>query len=84
MKEIESHYRDEPIVPLTEPVTLTAEAFGKVSKVYIRTEQDAAVSPALQGAMIAATPVDEELSLATSHSPFLSKPIDLAAMLADL
>lgn len=83
-KALTDNYRDEPLLPFTEKVTLTPEAFGTVKKVYIRTEQDAAVSPDLQDAMLAATPVDEELSLPTSHSPFLSDPESLADMLGGL
>lgn len=84
MKAIEEHYRDEPVVPLTEKVTLTAGAFGRVAKVYIRTQHDAAITPELQSQMVAATPVDEVLSLDAAHSPFLSAPAELAAMLRDL
>lgn len=83
-KALTDNYRDEPLGPLTEPVTLTDAAFGKVKKVYVRTEQDAAVSPALQSTMLAATPVDEELTLPTSHSPFLSSPKALADLLGKL
>jgi pimeloyl-ACP methyl ester carboxylesterase len=83
-KALTDNYRAEPLAPFTEPVTLTVGAFGAVKKVYIRTEQDAAVSPGLQDAMLAATPVDQELSIASSHSPFLSRPAELVELLEGL
>jgi pimeloyl-ACP methyl ester carboxylesterase len=63
---------DEPLTPIVTPVTLTAERFGKVDKVYIHTAQDQVVSPYLQQKMVAATPVRLELTLDTGHTPFLT------------
>ena len=53
-------------------------------RIYIHTAQDHAVSPALQESMVAATPVEEELTLATGHAPMLSAPAELAAALLSL
>jgi pimeloyl-ACP methyl ester carboxylesterase len=63
---------DEPLTPIVTPVTLTAERFGKVDKVYIHTSQDQVVSPYLQEKMVAATPVRLALTLNTGHTPFLT------------
>lgn len=62
---------EEPLTPLAQPVHLTA-AFAGVNKAYIFTEQDHVISPALQHAMVAATPVGKSLSLHTGHTPFLT------------
>jgi pimeloyl-ACP methyl ester carboxylesterase len=62
---------DEPLAPLAQPVHLTA-AFSGVNKTYVFTEQDHVVSPALQHAMVAATPVSRSFSLHTGHTPFLT------------
>ncbi len=64
----------EPIEPLRTPVHLSAERYGRVDKVYLATDQDRVISPPAQQAMLAATPVRQVQHLATSHSPFLSRP----------
>jgi len=74
----------EPLGPLGTPVTVTAEKFGTVRKVYIETLQDNAVSNQLQKLMLAITPVDKVLTLDTGHSPFLSDPAGLVAHLTNL
>lgn len=74
----------EPLAPMNTPVTVTAENFGRVRKVYIETLQDNAVSNLLQKLMLATTPVDKVLTLDTGHSPFLSDPVGLVAALTDL
>lgn len=69
---------DEPLGPLVTPVHLTANRFGKVEKVYIHTAKDQVVSPSLQAIMVAATPVRQEFTLDTGHTPFLTDPQGLA------
>jgi len=70
---------DEPIAVLGTPVTVTAERFGRVDRIYVRTGQDRAVGPALQDRMIAASPVRETVRLDTSgHLPQVTQPADLA------
>jgi pimeloyl-ACP methyl ester carboxylesterase len=63
---------DEPLGPLATPVKLSAAAYGSVPKFYIHTARDQVVSPWLQAAMIAATPVRSEVTLDTGHTPFLT------------
>jgi pimeloyl-ACP methyl ester carboxylesterase len=65
---------DEPLGPLVSPVHLTAGNFGTVDKVYIHTGKDKVVSPWLQARMVAATPVRQEMTLQTGHTPFLNAP----------
>jgi pimeloyl-ACP methyl ester carboxylesterase len=69
---------DEPLIPLTTPVHLTADRFGKVDKVYIHTAMDQVISPSFQARMVANTPVRAEYTLPTGHTPFLTDPDSLA------
>jgi pimeloyl-ACP methyl ester carboxylesterase len=84
LSELEQHYRAEPGIPLGQPVTLTEERFGSVPRVYIETTADQAVSVGLQRQMVAATPVDRVISLATSHSPMLADPVAFVSALLSL
>lgn len=70
---------DEPLQPLTTPVQLSAGRAGRVDRVYLRTLQDKAVSPAFQSEMALATPMRMTIDLDTGHSPFLTKPDELAS-----
>lgn len=70
---------DEPLAPLATPVHLTDARFGHADKVYVHTSKDQVISPAYQAAMVAATPVRSETTLATGHTPFLTDPDGLAA-----
>jgi hypothetical protein len=66
---------------LATPVTLSNEKFGSVKKVYIHTVNDHAVSLPLQEKMVKNSPVSKEYSLPSSHTPFISMPGKLAAIL---
>lgn len=80
-----ANYRVEPAIPLTNPVTLTAANYGSVSKVYIKTLMDHAITPTLQNRMLAATPGFSAIyQLSTSHSPFLVKPDSVALLLTNI
>jgi pimeloyl-ACP methyl ester carboxylesterase len=74
----------EPIGPATTPVHVTAERWGSVPRSYILCTQDRAISPATQRAMIASVGVDRVVEMDSSHSPFISQPERLAALLVDL
>jgi len=75
------NYRAEPAIPFTTKVNLTKEHFGSVDKVYIKTLQDIVISPGLQDRMIAAAGIKTIYSVNTSHSPFLSRPHEVAELL---
>lgn len=77
LARLTSLYRDEPAAPFVTAVKLSAAAFGTVPRSYVFTAQDNAVSPALQQAMVAATPVSKSATVTTSHSPMLSQPAAL-------
>jgi hypothetical protein len=74
----------EPNAPVATPLQLTDSKFGTVKKVYIRTTQDKALSPDVQEHMLQRTPVDQTFVLDASHSPFFSKPKELADILLNL
>lgn len=75
---VDSGFVNEPLAPLAAPATVSADRFGKVDKVYIHTAKDQVVSPDLQTAMVAATPVRKEITLDTGHAPFVAAPDALA------
>jgi hypothetical protein len=70
--------------PMTTPMRLTSESFGRVRKVYIECLQDKAVTPAQQRMMYTLTPCDKVISMNASHSPFLSSPKELADHLVSI
>ena len=74
----------EPVGPASTPVHVTAARWGSVPRSYILCTQDRAISPATQRAMIASVGVDRVLEMESSHSPFISQPEELAALLIDL
>ena len=78
---IANNIKPEPLAPLATPVTLTNGKFGSVKKVYIHTTNDHAVSLTLQKTMVKNSPVSNEYSLPSSHTPFISMPDKLAAIL---
>lgn len=75
------NYRTEPLIPFINPVTLTAQNFGSVQKVFIKTLQDHVISPSLQTRMITAGGVKTVYEINTGHSPFLSNPDSLTTLL---
>lgn len=76
--------KPEATAPFGTPLAITAERAGRVPRAYIRTTLDRAVSPALQARMLAATPCDPVLELATGHAPFFAQPEVLARKLLTL
>lgn len=74
----------EPNAPVGTPLQFSADRFGKVKKVYIHTTEDKAVTYGLQKRMVGKVPVDRVFELPTSHSPFLSRPKELADILLQL
>jgi hypothetical protein len=70
--------------PMTIPMRLTNEKFGRLRKVYIECLQDKAVTPAQQRIMYRLTHCDKVISMNASHSPFLSCPQELADILVSI
>ena len=72
---------DEPLAPILTPVYLTEQGFGSVPRYYVECHRDKAVSLDAQRGMYRDAGCDGVISLDCGHSPFLSKPGELAACL---
>jgi pimeloyl-ACP methyl ester carboxylesterase len=72
----------EPLAPCTTPLDLSDRNFGRVTRVYIETLCDNAISLAAQRRMLAAMPCARVIGLNTGHAPFFSAPQELADHLA--
>jgi pimeloyl-ACP methyl ester carboxylesterase len=70
--------------PMETPVSITAEHFGRVPRVYLECLRDRGISPSIQKMMYTATPCQTILSMQTSHSPFFSAPQELVRHLTSL
>ena len=71
----------EPFVTGVTPLQLTEENFGRVPRFYIECTEDRAVTPFIQQKMYTETPCKKVYKLATSHSPFFSRPRELVETL---
>jgi pimeloyl-ACP methyl ester carboxylesterase len=71
----------EPLAPMAGQSTVTPEKFGTVSKAYIFTLRDNAVSLLLQRRMVERTPVARSYEINAGHAPFLTQPAQLTAIL---
>lgn len=69
--------RPQPVVISTTPVVLTEERFGSVPRWYIECTHDNAIRIGLQRQMVKMTPC-KVLKLECGHTPFYSKPEELA------
>jgi pimeloyl-ACP methyl ester carboxylesterase len=67
-----------------DPLTLTPEHYGSVPRFYVEGLQDNAVSIAYQRAMTGRTSCERVFTLDCDHSPFLSMPEALAAILDEV
>ncbi len=74
----------EPSAPLGTPVVLSDSCYGQVPRVYIECLQDHALPIAFQRKMQAASPCQAVWTLNTDHSPFLSQPQELTALLLNI
>lgn len=66
--------RPEALAPLSTPLQLTPQNFGRIPRYYVECRQDRALRLPLQRRMYAATPCRKVFSMNTSHSPFFSAP----------
>lgn len=79
-----SKNRTEPLLPLTNKVTLTDANFGSVTKFYIRTINDHAININLQDQMIKTTTVKKVFSLTAGHTAHLSQPNEVSAIIEEV
>lgn len=79
---------DEPFSSLNAPVMLSAQRWGRVPRTYIRLTDDRALPPVTQDLMrVEADEMSPDTTasvhdLPGGHSPFLTRPDELAALLA--
>lgn len=78
---------DAPVGIAAEAFGVTPERWGSRPRTYVVCEQDFAIRPPLQRAMVAemdaVTGTTEVVEFNSSHSPFLSMPGELAAVIAE-
>lgn len=81
---------DEHYDSLGAPVAVTPQRWGRIPRSYIRLTEDLALPPVTQDLMIAeadaltpGNPFDVR-SLPGGHSPFMTRPAELAELIADL
>lgn len=73
----------EPHGPRSTPLALTAERWGRIPRTYIECSEDRAIPLSSQRHMQALSPGAKRVTLDADHSPFLSRPAELAAALID-
>ena len=74
----------EPHGPRSEKLRLTPERFGSLPRHYIKCLQDKTIPPSSQDKMQELVPGAVLSELDADHSPFLSRPRELAAVLLDV
>lgn len=74
------HLGPQTILPQATPLTVT-EHFERVPRAYIRCTNDQTIPPEYQAEMTRDWPRNRVHELPTSHSPFFSDPVALAALL---
>jgi pimeloyl-ACP methyl ester carboxylesterase len=80
----QSHFRLEPGAPFGDPVTTTAERWGRIPRYYIECLRDRAITLKLQQDMQKHSPCRQTFSIDTDHSPFFSAPEQLASILLQI
>ena len=74
----------EPIGPNREPMTVTAERWGRVPRAFIECADDRAIPLALQRRLHGTLPCDPVITIDSDHSPFLCMPAPLASHLSSI
>jgi hypothetical protein len=74
----------EALAPFATPITISDARFGRVPRIYIECLRDKAVPPQFQRRMYTDQPCQRVLSIDCDHSPFFSRPDELAAHLLSL
>lgn len=76
------HGKETVAAPYTR-VRLTP-AFDAIPKYYIRCNRDSILTPDIQEKMLKATPVERVFDIDSGHCPYLSRPEELAEILAEI
>jgi len=80
----QSLLRPIPTSTTQATVQTSEENFERIPRIYVECLQDHTIPPHMQKMMIEATPCKKVYTLDSSHSPFLSMPEKLAAILAEV
>ena len=75
---------DEPHGPRSTPLRLTPERFGGIARVYVECSDDRTIPASSQRRMQQLVPGARVETVWADHSPYLSRPQALAAILLDL
>lgn len=73
----------EPHGPRSTPLALTPERWGRIPRTYVECSQDRAIPLSSQRQLQEMSPGAKRVTLDADHSPFLSRPAELAAALID-
>ncbi|WP_298194516.1 alpha/beta hydrolase [Novosphingobium sp.] len=68
----------EPHGPRSEPLALTAERWGSIPRTYVECTADRTIPITSQRRMQAMSPGARVVTLDADHSPYLSRPVELA------
>lgn len=79
-----ARWRPGPLAPILTDLSLSEDRFGNVSRLYISCRRDHVIPLAAQQTMCRLTPCEVIARMDCGHSPFLSHPKDLAAVLVRL
>ena len=71
----------QPLGPLGTPTATTPQAFGSVPRYYVRCTKDKVITLPMQDRMLQDTACEAVEALDADHSPFFSRPEDLATVL---
>lgn len=72
----------EPATMSAARLSLTDANFGRIKRYYVECQNDRAISLETQRAMQAALPCQQIFTLDSGHSPFMSRPAELASILS--
>ncbi len=75
---------NESVATGITPLELTDKNFGTVPRFYIECTEDRAVTPFIQRKMYTETLCEKIYQIASSHSPFFSKPKELCNILDEI
>lgn len=75
---------NESVATGITPLQLTDNNYGSVPRYYIECTEDRAVTPFIQRLMYTETPCERVYQIASSHSPFFSKPEELCDIIFEI
>ncbi|WP_295222602.1 alpha/beta hydrolase family protein [uncultured Chryseobacterium sp.] len=79
------HYKAEPVVPLATPLNYTIENYNAAGKkYYVFTLDDNAISYSFQQQMAIGVGITKTFTIASGHSPFISKADELTAIIKNI